>query len=295
MDFITANSMFGNKLDGHHVVEDGDGKSNENFVRMNIDETKIEDNNSNSSNFSSSIITTIIEKQQDFDYLLHNDDNSNNNQIQNLQQEEEILLNSITSEYQRRKEILEDKGQKQKTALATTAQERKTKLKQAYNAAYKAMNNAKIQAYKQLTSDQNIKDVADDEEEQAKISKKREAYHKNYLRQKERLAEKKASMTKEQLLALHEKQHQANKQKEERRKAKLRAYEDLVREGKAEKIGIGDFGFTESKQAPTGDSLGDEQKSAHLVQKLERNAQRKREAWAKARVTQTAAKNKAET
>ena len=224
-------------------------------------------------------------------------------------EDQEVLKSilSIRSEYQRRKEILNEEREKQKQDLKSTSKERKSEQRKAYytkecnvehrkdyNAAYKKMNQAKIKTYEQLMNPKADKGILNETaEEEEKRNKKREADHKKYLRQKERLAEKKASMTEEQLLALHEKQHQANKQKEEKRKTKLRAYEDLVREGKAEKIGICDFGYTESKQAPSRGSLTDEQKNAHLVQRLERNAQRKREASAKARVTQTA-KNKAE-
>ena len=167
MDLTAANSVIGAELDS--PAAKNIGNSNENFLSSN----------------SSSIIT-IVNHQQD----LYNC----NNQIYNMQQKEDIvLLNSVTSEYQRRKEMLEEEINKQKTALVTSAKERKTKLKQiynaaytamntkskqAYNAAYRAMTNAKIHAYQQLTSPKDkLLNCAndDDQEEQEKISKKRKA------------------------------------------------------------------------------------------------------------------------
>ena len=151
MDLTAANSVIGNELH--------DGDCNENFSRsVHIDKEKEEDdvnsnnynrsrssnnNNKNSSSSSSSIKITTIATQQ------HEDLYDYNNQIQSMHQKEDILLlNSITSsEYHRRKKIREEEILNQKSALATTSKERKTKLKQAYNADYAAMNTKSKRAY----------------------------------------------------------------------------------------------------------------------------------------------------
>jgi hypothetical protein len=88
-----------------------------------------------------------------------------------------------------------------------------------------------------------------------------EAEHRKYLRKKERLAEKTASMSEEQKLELLEKRHLAIKRNEEKRKAELKAYDELVKEGKVEKIEKNAFfGYKESNRVAAEEKKEEEEK-----------------------------------
>ena len=119
-------------------------------------------------------------------------------------------------------------------------------------------------------------------------------------------------MTEEQKLELRKKASEARKINWAQKKAQLDAYEQLLKEGKAEIIQKLDYIKIERPQsAASGEEKNDdtdplllpkkrqrntqqqsvvteEQKKINFAQKLQRNAQRKREAWAKARDTQSA-------
>ena len=266
MDLTVANIVIGTELDSPAAKHTE--TSNENFLRV---EAIIEDNNSNNNNTSSSSnnnssIIKIVNQEQDLC----------NYQIYNMQEKEDIvLLNSITSEYQRRKKMLEEEINKQKTALVTSAKERKTNLKQAYNAAYRAMNNAKLHAYQQLTSPKsdetlNDNDADDDnQEELEKISKKleaeqlttlkseekskkkREVNRLGYLRKKELLAEKKTSISEDQatkkLMAFDpnpESEQDANEEE------KLKDDKKIKKKRKVDSVGVED----DSEEVAAGSS-----------------------------------------
>ena len=114
----------------------------------------------------------------------------------------------------------------------------------------------------------NSEVVTNNEAEENKRIRKREMEHLKYLRKKERLAEKKASMSEEQKLELLEKQRQVKKKYYAQKKAKLNAYEQLLKEGEVEKIEM-----DHSKSAGTTEAKNDDTDLLLLPKKRQRNTQ----------------------
>jgi hypothetical protein len=194
----------------------------------------------------------------------------------------------------------------------------------------------KLTAFEQPEFEQDVNEEEKKLKEEEKRKKKREVERLRYLCNKKLLAEKKASMSEDQKLALLENQSQATEKYRDKKKAKLQAYEVLLpNNGNAEQIvemddsrynrksncaanteeekcgdtddlplllkkrqrsaqhaviteeqKTTDFAYKRNTQQQS--VITEEQKKINFAQKLQRNAQRKREAWEKARETQSA-------